>query len=212
MTTIDWEYRRAGALTSGALRGALALGAGLVIGLAASSLFGLAVLASGKINIVVIAASIFAAFAAGSLFSVLLSAAREEPLIWVRVLGLGLILPVVGTFALLVPIVVENLVRHDPQPVGLFRVAFVAACTVMATACTAIACWMFGIRRWIAVALKVGVITGLAYLVVALALDPIPGLHVGGGNMAMPKVAAICNFIAGLVGGTMAHVALSHRG
>lgn len=52
----------------------------------------------------------------------------------------------------------------------------------------------------------VGALTGLTYLAIALDVDPVPGLHVGGCSMAMPKVAAICNFVAALVGGTVAHL------
>ncbi|GAC1329525.1 MAG: hypothetical protein NVSMB2_28550 [Chloroflexota bacterium] len=53
--------------------------------------------------------------------------------------------------------------------------------------------------------------TGLTYLLVTLVVDAIPGFHVGGGNMAMPKVTAIANLVAGFVGGTIAHFLLSTR-
>ena len=193
-----------------AVRVLLAQLAGFAIGLSASSLFGLAVVASGKIGIGVVTPSVLGAVVAGSAFSALLAAARRQKVGWVHIFGLGLVLLVVGIAALLVPIIMESFAVNNPQPVGLFRVAFVAASTLMAGTCTAIASWMFGVPGWHRRALMVAAITGLTYLAVALALDPMPGLHVGGGNMAMPKVAAVCNVIAGFVGGTIAHLTLQH--
>jgi hypothetical protein len=192
-------------------RVSLALVAGCVIGLSACSLFLLAVRAFGSISIGIVAASMLGAVAAGSIFSALLAVARGERVGWVHILGLGLAVLAVGTSALMVPIFAESAVQNVNEPVGLFRAAFTTASTLMAVVCTAIASWMFGARGWRTRALLVGAVTGVTYLAVALAIDPVPGLHVGGGNMAMPKVAAICNFVAGFVGGTVAHLALSRR-
>src|SRR5207245_510665 len=60
-------------------------------------------------------------------------------------------------------------------------------------------------------ALEVAAMTAIAYALLALALDPIPGFHVGGGDRAMPKVAALCNLVAGIVGGASAFTALTSR-
>jgi hypothetical protein len=51
----------------------------------------------------------------------------------------------------------------------------------------------------------VGLTTGLTYLVVALVLDAVPGWRVGGGDMAMPRVAMVGNLISGAVGGALAY-------
>ena len=68
---------------------------------------------------------------------------------------------------------------------------------------------MFNAQGWHIRTLLVAAVTGLTYLLVTLVMDTIPGFHVGGGNMAMPKVAAISNLVAGLIGGTLAHLLLS---
>ena len=189
----------------------LAVLAGLVVGLAACSLFALAVLASGTLGIATIAGAVAAGFVAGAVFSALLAVARDQPVEWVDCLGLGLVTVVVGTVALLVPSTIESLARGDPEPLLPFRVGFVLASTLMAAACTAIASWIFGVQGWRVRAVLVGVVTGLTYLLATMVLDTIPGFHVGGGNMAMPKVTAISNLVAGFVGGTLAHLLLSSR-
>ncbi len=189
----------------------LAVLAGLVVGLAACSLFALAVLASGALGIATIGGAVAAAIVAGAVFSALLAVARDQRVEWVDSLGLGLVMVVVGTLALVLPITVESFARANPEPVLPFRVGFVMASTIMAAACTAIASWIFGVQGWRVPGLLVGVVTGLTYLLATTVLDAIPGFHVGGGNMAMPKVAAISNLVAGFVGGTLAHLLLSSR-
>jgi hypothetical protein len=189
----------------------LAVLAGLIVGLAASSLFALAVFASGALGIATIGGAVAAALVAGAVFSVLLAVARDQRVEWVDSLGLGLIMVVVGTLALVVPLSIESLARGDPEPVLQFRVAFVLASTLMAVACTAIASLIFGVQGWRVRGVLVGVATGLTYLLATTVLDVIPGFHVGGGNMAMPKVTAISNLVAGFVGGTLAHLLLSSR-
>jgi hypothetical protein len=189
----------------------LAVLAGLVVGLAACSLFALAVLASGALGIATIAGAVAAPAVAGAVFSALLALARDRRVEWIDSLGLGLLMIVVGTLALVVPIMIESLVRGNPEPLLPFRVGFVLASTIMAGACTAIASWMFGVQGWRVRAVLVGVVTGLTYLLVTIVLDAIPGFHVGGGNMAMPRVTAISNLVAGFVGGTLAHLLLSSR-
>jgi hypothetical protein len=87
-----------------------------------------------------------------------------------------------------------------------FRVAFVTASAQIALVCTLVA-WKafgFGWRAGLATAVLVAGVTAATYVLVALVVDPLPGLHVGYGQRAMPKVAVLCNVIAGLVGGSVA--------
>jgi hypothetical protein len=169
----------------------------------------LALRAFGTISVGIVAVSMLGAVAAGAVFSALLAAARGQRAEWVRVIGLGLVVLGAGTAAMMVPIFAEPAVQDVRQPVVLFRGAFTVASTLMAITCTAVASWMFAAPGWRMRTLLVGAVTGLTYFAVALAVDPLPGLHVGGGQMAMPKVAAICNFVAGFVGGTVALLTLS---
>jgi hypothetical protein len=91
----------------------------------------------------------------------------------------------------------------------VFRLAFITACCVIAFVCTLIAGWTFRVSGCVRRALEVAAITAIAYALLALALDAIPGFHVGGGDRAMPKVAALCNFVAGMLGGAAAFSALT---
>lgn len=145
------------------------------------------------------------AFICGVTFALLLAAARQERPVWWRTLIVGAILPAAGFEGLMLAARLEPLGTSRPDlTLPVFRLAFVSASALVAFTCTLIAAWVFRVPASWRRALLVAVVTALAYLVVALAIDPIPGFHVGGGDRAMPKVAALCNLLAGIVGGSLA--------
>jgi hypothetical protein len=117
----------------------------------------------------------------------------------------GCVLPIAGFGGIQLALVVEPVAEGNPgAALVVFRVAFVLASAAVAFVCTVVTGWLLGARGALRSGVSVAVGTALTYLVVALAFDPIPGLHVGGGDRAMPKVAAICNLAAGFVGGITA--------
>ena len=59
--------------------------------------------------------------------------------------------------------------------------------------------------------LVVGLATAASYLAFLLLIELRPGWHVGGGDMAMPRVAMLGNLIAGAVGGAVAFRLLDCR-
>jgi hypothetical protein len=88
--------------------------------------------------------------------------------------------------------------------VRAFQVAFTSASGIAAFVCT------WGVARLLRVdqalwkATLVGVATAATYLALALVLDTLPGWRVGGGDMAMPRVAMVGNLLSGFVGGSVA--------
>ena len=46
--------------------------------------------------------------------------------------------------------------------------------------------------------------TGSVYLCYTLLIDLLPGWHVGGGDMAMPRVALLGDLLSGSIGGSFA--------
>lgn len=58
-------------------------------------------------------------------------------------------------------------------------------------------------------ALLAGAVTAAGYLVIALALNLLPGWRVGGGEGAMIKVALVANLLTGIVGGTTSMLLLA---
>ena len=199
---------------------ALGLLGGAAVGIGVCSLFAL-LLALPAIESVVgawalpslVLGTLAAVLVAGATSAWLVARARAQRAGWVRLVGLGVVLVVAGCVVLIPLGAAEEFGVQQPDPGRLltFRVAFVGASAAIALTCTATAGWMFGLRRWLAHALLVAVVTASAYLVVVLVLDPLPGYHVGGGDRAMLKVATLANLIAGWIGGTLAHLLLSRR-
>src|SRR5579859_1288447 len=199
---------------------ALLLSAGIPVGIGASAIF-VVLLASIVVHErfprvqapdwLLAAIIIVLTFSTSVAFAFVTAAARDEQPVWWRTLLVGATLPLAGAAALLV-------VAARLEPLGssradltlpIFRLSFVSASALIAFSCTLVSGWLFRVPGTPRRALAVAAITAVVYLVVALALDPIPGFHVGGGDRAMPKVTALCNFIARIVGGAAALRALS---
>jgi hypothetical protein len=181
---------------------------GLVVGLGACSIFlMLLVPAPGP---VILATVIAASAGGGACFARLVGTALGEPAGWRRTLVVALTLPLAGLAALLAAGQLEQFVGHpDPSPLLVFRIAFTSASAFIAFVCTRVAAWTFRTGDGWSAAFLVAGLTALTYLLVAIVIDPVPGFHVGGGDRAMPKMAALCNFAAGLVGGSAAHYSLT---
>jgi hypothetical protein len=145
-------------------------------------------------------------------YAVLVARARCDVAAWWRVLIVGASLPLAGAGALLLAAQVEPLgASRSDLTLPVFRFAFVGASFLVAFVCSLVGAATFGIHAAPRRALEVALITAAVYLMCALALDLIPGFHVGGGDRAMPKVAALCNFVAGVVGGAVAFGVLTDR-
>jgi hypothetical protein len=61
-------------------------------------------------------------------------------------------------------------------------------------------CWC----RYPGAAARIGLVTGSVYLCYTLLIDLLPGWHVGGGDMAMPRVALLGDLLSGSIGGSFA--------
>jgi len=92
----------------------------------------------------------------------------------------------------------------------LFRVAFTLASGTAAPLRTWSVARLLRIDGALPKALLVGAATAGAYLPFVLLIDLQPGWRVGGGDMAMPRVALLGNLISGTLGGTLAF-RLLHR-
>jgi hypothetical protein len=100
----------------------------------------------------------------------------------------------------------------DGNVVVIFRVAFTLASGTAALLCTWSVGWLLEIDRPWRTAALVATATATTYLVYALLIDPLPGFHVGGGNMAMPRVALLGNLLAGGVGAALAFLLFKRAG
>jgi hypothetical protein len=201
----------------------ISIRAGAVIGLSVSSVFAFLLFlpairsflrvrvgmsfSSDALDWLAAPVAILATLVGGVLFAVLVDRARREPLSWRRSGGLGLMLMVACAIGLVGTGVFEP-IGIAGAPLFVFRVAFTVASCLIAFACTAIAARVFGLSTSLKQALLVGAAASGTFLLVALAVDPIPGWHVGGGDRAMLKVATLGNFIAGWIGGALAFVTL----
>jgi hypothetical protein len=200
---------------------ALALTGGLAVGIGASAIFtilliGIAVHQRFPSFVapdwVFVPTIVGVSFVPAACFALLVAAARHEPAVWSRILIVGASLPLAGVGGLLFAVRLEPLGLSQPElMLPVFRLAFISASGLVAFVCTLIACWTFRVPGSAWRALEVAAMTAIAYALLALALDPIPGFHVGGGDRAMPKVAALCNLVAGLIGGANAFTALTAR-
>ena len=92
----------------------------------------------------------------------------------------------------------------------LFRAAFTLASGTAALLCTWSVARLLRIDGALPKALLVGAATAGVYLAFVLLIDLQPGWRVGGGDMAMPRVAMLGNLISGTLGGTLAF-RLLHR-
>lgn len=86
--------------------------------------------------------------------------------------------------------------------------AFRVASFLIAFASTAIAARILDVQSRLRYAFIVASVAAATFLLVALVVDPLPGWHVGGGDRAMLKVAALGNLIAGWCGGMVAFALL----
>ena len=175
---------------------------GLAIGLSASAVFPV-LLAAPELNHVIVSVLVIAlTFGGAALLAHLVAHARgEAPESW-RTIMIGLSLPFACMGGLFGVSMAEALWQSQP-PVLLFRVAFVVVSAAVAFVCTLVASSLFELHEARRNAATVAGATAVTYLLLALAVDPIPGFHVGGGDRAMPKVAALCNLVAGFVGGAV---------
>ena len=195
-----------------ARRVGLAGSAGLAIGLGMSSIFAVPVLFRPVSGFGFVAAPIAATLLAGAAFAGLLARARRVHTdVWVRAFGLALVVCIGSLLGLLLPLLIEPtaISMPDADRLLVFRLAFVSASAAIAFVCTAMAALMFGVQGWRSRSAIVAMVTAGSYLVAVVAVDALLHLHVGAGNQAMPKVAALSNLAAGFVGGALAHVLLS---
>jgi hypothetical protein len=186
--------------------------ASLLIGISASALFvvllaaELTPLAQTLPGWTIVPLLVALTFGSGAHFALVLARERGEPTQRSRMLIIGACLPLAGFAGLFGAGALEpvGLAQSGGTLVWVFRLAFVGASAIVAFVCTLVASRAFGVRGGVVNALAVASIAGGTYLLFALALDPLPGFHVGGGDRAMPKVAALCNLAAGSVGGATA--------
>jgi hypothetical protein len=176
--------------------------------IALSSVFRRLTIPGWAAAIVIIAVAV----SAGVTYALLVARARGERILWARELTVAALLPLVGAGGLIYAAHFEPLGTSRPDlTLSVFRMAFVTASVLVAFVCTVLAAAFHGAPGAIRRSLQVAAITGVTYLACAIALDAIPGFHVGGGDHAMPKVAALCNLFAGMVGGYAAFVVLASR-
>jgi hypothetical protein len=152
----------------------------------------------------VAAVTVAALFAAGASFAWLGNARPKQ-----RVL-VGLTLVGIMFVGLLLVLAFEP-IGIRTNPLLTFRIAFVAASAAIGFGATALTAWLLGTRGWLSAALLVAIVTAASYLMLVVAVDPLPGWRVGGGQSAMLKVAALGNFVAGVAGATVAHRLLTSR-
>ncbi len=88
--------------------------------------------------------------------------------------------------------------------VRAFQVAFAIASGCAAVLCTLAVGWLLRVDATVRKAVLVGAVTAVAYLAFALLIDRMPGWRVGGGDMAMPRVAMLGNLVSASVGGALA--------
>jgi hypothetical protein len=125
---------------------------------------------------------------------------------WWRFIVAGPSLLVASTIGVLIAGTLEpiGLPLPDAQRLLVFRAAFVAASATAALLCTLTVALALLVESPFRKAALTAVVTGGVFLIVALAVDPIPGWHVGGGDKAMVRVAMLGNLLAGAAGGAIA--------
>ena len=197
---------------------ARALAGGVSIGLSASGVFVPLVarpaLSSATNDAVATAAVVIvigAATTGGVWFAQVVASGRGETASRKTAAIVGVVFALAGAAGLFSTFSIASFVgrtfaHRELSDLEAFRAAFVSASGLIALVCTLAASRAFGFawRGGLATAFLVAGVTATTYLLFALAVDSILGLHVGRGDLAMPKAAALCNFFAGLVGGSMA--------
>ncbi len=88
--------------------------------------------------------------------------------------------------------------------VRTFQLAFMVASGTAALLCSVAVGWLVGVPAAVRKAVLIGLVTGASYIAFALLIDQLPGWRVGGGDMAMPRVAMLGNLLSGTIGGTVA--------
>jgi hypothetical protein len=134
--------------------------------------------------------------------------ARGGTLGWRRTLTAGVCLLAASMLGMSVALIVEG----SASRLGVllaFRIGFTLASGTAALLCTWGVAWLLRVDGAFRKAVLVGAVTAIVYLLYALLIDPLPGFHVGGGNMGMPRVAMVGNFLAGALGGALAFPLLS---
>jgi hypothetical protein len=154
-----------------------------------------------------IVACALAAVVAGSAFAWLAGHGRTG---WQRVVLAGASLLLASLVGLVVALGLEPL-GATTNAVLIFRVAFTLASGIAALLCTFCVARLLDVESAWRKAALVGAATATTYLLYALLIDAVPGFHVGGGNMAMPRVAMVGNLLAGAIGGVLAYVHLSRQ-
>jgi hypothetical protein len=206
-------------LVDGVRRLATALLSGLLVGAAECLFFLLALnhlslelalwrafgLSSGTVGTLAIAVCVLAPVLAGSAF-VWLATSGAAP--WYCVVQAGVGLLVASLIGMVTALSLEPL-GQSGNVVLIFRIAFTLASGLAALLCTWWVGWLLGFRDAWRRGVLVGAVTAVTYLMYALLVDQVAGFHVGGGNMAMPRVAMVGNLLAGAVGGTVALLVLS---
>jgi hypothetical protein len=214
--------RHSGASTpsiAAARRLAIALCAGLLIGAAECLFFLLALnhlhielalwrafgLSSAAVGTLAILACVIAPVPAGSAFTWLATSGRAG---WPRAVLSGVCLLLASLAGLVVALGLEPL-GQSGNVLLIFRMAFTVASGVAALLCTWEVGRLLGLDDAWRMGVLVGAVTAATYLVYALLIDQVPDFHVGGGNMAMPRVALLGNLLAGTAGGAVAFLLLS---
>jgi hypothetical protein len=199
-----------------------ALVAGLLVGIAECLFFALVLVggplerqfghaAMGSIGAVAIALCVLAPFAAGWIFVKLArrDSDRDRFPAWCA----GVLLLLASLLGMVVALTFEaqGQSASGTQLVRIFQAGFVTASGVAALLCSWGVGAMLHVRAPFRTAAIIGIATALTYLVVALFLDTLPGWRVGGGDMAMPRVAMLGNLISGTVGGAVAFLVFMAR-
>jgi hypothetical protein len=209
-------------------RADLALGrtiaAGLMVGTAEGLFFALALArtpveraigrsAMSSVDIGAMALILIAPVAAGWAFAVLTRRHVDTDVVprWHLPMS-GVLMLLASTLGVVIASMFESQsVGPSQQLVRSFQIAFVLASGTAAFVCS------WGVARLLRVdgaltrATLIGLATATTYLLFAVFIDTLPGWRVGGGDMAMPRVAMLGNLISGTVGGSLAFQLLRRR-
>jgi hypothetical protein len=182
-----------------------AIGAGLAVGIAEGLFFALALADNAALNRLFPVLVLGGPAAAGCGFAWLLRYGGVRASVW-RIALAGVSLLVASAVGAFVALAFEGfgIARPDAERLLVFRVAFVLASTLAAGLCTFVTARLLRLDGAHRVATLTALATGASYLLFLVAIDQLPGWHVGGGARAMPRVAMLGNVLAGTVGGWLA--------
>ncbi|HET6319773.1 MAG TPA: hypothetical protein VFG86_25215 [Chloroflexota bacterium] len=142
---------------------------------------------------------ILATVGAGVGFALLLS----RHFAWWRVTLAGISLLVTSLSGVVIAGALEPL-ESSVGTVRAFQIAFTIASGCAALLCSLAVGWLLRIDGTVRKAVLVGMVTAIAYVAFALLIDRMPGWRVGGGDMAMPRVAMLGNLVSAGTGGAFA--------